>query len=199
MRGKTLFSTALALVAVLGTSLLPPAAQAADTPSAASPATGAFSFITGPGILTTWAYNNIKVSGASPATYVPKPTGAQAVATFPVVAHERTATFTGGSLRITNSKTGEFINCLNPAVDTLVMVVDCVMPDKTNKRLFAISAIDSVRSLPTVYTVTTSFTGMDLRIASQEIADYMNLKLHTNTFSPSVVFATGELTVTYAR
>ena len=40
---------------------------------------------------------------------------------------------------------------------------------------------------------------MDLKIASQEVADYMNLKLHTNTFSPSVVFATGELTVSYAR
>lgn len=196
---KAIFSTAVALSAVLGTALTLPPAFAADTTSSASPATGAFTFTTGPGILTTWAYNNIRVSGAAPATYVTKNNGTQAIADFPVVAREKTAIFTGGSLRITNAKTGDFINCLNPAIDTLVRVVDCVMPDKTNKRLFAISNIASVRSLPTVYSVNSSFTGMDLKIASQEVADYMNLKLHTNTFSPSVVFATGELTVSYAR
>lgn len=196
---KAIFSTAVALTAVLGTALTLPTASAADPTTSASPAVGAFTFTTGPGILTTWAYNNIKVSGISPATYVTKFNGATAIADFPVVAHEKTAIFTGGSLRITNAKTGEFINCLNPAVDTLVRVVDCVMPDKTNKRLFAISNIASVRSLPTIYSVNSSFTGMDLKIASQEVADYMNLKLHTNTFSPSVVFATGELTVSYAR
>lgn len=200
MRGKAIFSTVVALAAVLGPAIaLPTAATAAEPPSSAAPASGVFSFTTGPGILTTWAYNNIKVSGGSPAILVPKGTGAQAVAAFPIVAHERTAIFTGGSLRITNAKTGDFINCLNPAVDTLVMVVDCVMPDKTNKQLFAIAKIGTVRRLLTVTTVTTNYSGLDLRIADQEIADYMNAKLRTNTFSPSVVFATGELTVTYAR
>ncbi len=193
----TSLATLVAVVGVLAAA--PNAAMAADPVSTAEPASGAFTFTTGPGILTTWAYNNIKVSGAPPATYSPKNNGTQAIALFPVVAHEKTAIFTGGSIRITNAKTGDFINCLNPAVDTLVRVVDCVMPDKTNKRLFAISNIASVRSLPTIYSVNQSFTGMDLRIASQEVADYMNLKLHTNTFSPSVVFATGELTVSYAR
>ncbi len=198
MRTKAMLSTLVAVAALIGPAVLLPYSAQADTADA-EPATGAFTFTTGPGILTTWAYNTIKVSGTSPATYVTKNNGAQAIATFPVVAHEKTAIFTGGSLRITNSKTGDFINCLNPAVDTLVRVVDCVMPDKTNKRLFSISKIASFRSLPTLYTVNSSFTGMDLKIASQEIADYMNLKLHTNTFSPSVVFATGELTVSYPR
>ncbi len=199
MRAKAILSTAVALAALAGPALVLPSAAQADTGSTAAPATGAFTFTTGPGILTTWAYNNIRVSGAAPATYVTKNSGTQAIAEFPVVAHEKTAVFTGGSIRITNSKTGDYINCLNPAVDTLVRVVDCVMPDKTNKQLFAISNIGSFRSLPTIYSVNSSFTGMDLKIASQEIADYMNLKLHTNTFSPSVVFATGELTVSYAR
>lgn len=199
MRVKAILSTSVALTAVLGAALTLPPAFAADPSTNASPASGAFTFTTGPGILTTWAYNNIKVSVLPPALYFPRLSGAQAVAAFPVVAHEKSAVFTGGSLRITNSKTGDFINCMNPAVDTLVRVVDCVMPDKTNKRLFAISDIGSVRSLPTIYSVNTSYTGMDLKIASQEIADFMNLKLHTNTFSPSVVFATGELTVSYAR
>ena len=199
MRVRAILSTAVALAAVLGTALTLPSASAADPAPTAPPASGTFAFTTGPGILTTWAYNNIKVSGAAPATFVPKNNGTQADVTFPVVAHEKTAIFTGGSLRITNSKTGDFINCLNPAVDTLVRVVDCVMPDKTNKRLFAISNIATFRSLPTIYSVNQSFTGMDLKIASQDVADYMNLKLHTNTFSPSVVFATGELTVSYAR
>ncbi|MDO9484797.1 MAG: hypothetical protein Q7K25_01885 [Actinomycetota bacterium] len=198
MRTKAMLSTLVAVAALIGPAVLLPYSTQAVA-AEAEPATGAFTFTTGPGILTTWAYNTIKVSGTSPATYVTKNNGAQAIATFPVVAHEKTAIFTGGSLRITNSKTGDFINCLNPAVDTLVRVVDCVMPDKTNKRLFSISKIASFRSLPTLYTVNSSYTGMDLKIASQEIADYMNLKLHTNTFSPSVVFATGELTVSYPR
>ena len=198
MRAKAILTTMVAMVAVLGPALGLPGAANAET-TTAQPATGAFTFTTGPGILTTWAYNTIKVSSAAPASYAIKNNGAQAIIAFPVVAHEKTAFFTGGSLRITNTKTGDFINCLNPAVDTLVRVVDCVMPDKTNKRLFAISNIASVRSLPTIYSVNSSYTGMDLKIASQEMADYMNLKLHTNTFSPSVVFATGELIVSYAR
>ena len=199
MRAKAILTSVVTLATVVGAVAVGLNPAQAEPSTTASPASGAFSFTTGPGILTTWAYNSIKVTGASPAAYIPKNNGTQAFALFPVVAHEKTAVFTGGSIRITNTKTGDYINCLNPAVDTLVRVVDCVMPDRTNMQLFAISDMASVRSLPTIYSVNTSYTGMELKIASQEVADYMNLKLHTNTFSPSVVFATGELTVSYPR
>jgi len=191
--------TAAGVTALLVAALALPSSAIADPASPPIPATGAFTFTTGPGILTTWAYNDLKVSTTAPASNSSKNSGAQAVVAFPVVAKDKTAVFTGGQIRITNAKTGDYINCLNPAVDTLVRVVDCVMPDKTNKRLFAIAKIGSVKTLNSLYTSTSSFTGLDLKIASQEIADWMNLKLRTNTFSPSVVFATGELTVTYAH
>ncbi|MFA7323541.1 MAG: hypothetical protein WC005_04205 [Candidatus Nanopelagicales bacterium] len=199
MRRRMMLRTAAGVTALLVAALALPSSAIADPASPPIPATGAFTFTTGPGILTTWAYNDLKVSTTAPASNSSKNSGAQAVVAFPVVAKDKTAVFTGGQIRITNAKTGDYINCLNPAVDTLVRVVDCVMPDKTNKRLFAIAKIGSVKTLNSLYTSTSSFTGLDLKIASQEIADWMNLKLRTNTFSPSVVFATGELTVTYAH
>lgn len=199
MRGKLIVSTAVAALALLAAGTALPQAAQADTPPAPVPATGSFSFTTGPGILTTWDYNNIKLSTAAPAAYSTKNNGTQGIAGFPVVARQRTATFTGGQIRITNSKTGEFINCLNPAVDVLVKVVDCVMADKTNKRLFTIAKIGSVKTLTSIYTTTTSYTGLDLKIADQATADWMNAKLRTNSFSPSVVFATGELISTYSN
>ena len=199
MRGKLTVSTVVAAMALLAAGAALPQAAQADTPSAPVPATGSFSFTTGPGILSTWDYNNIKVSTAAPAAYSAKNNGTQGIASFPVVARQRTATFTGGQIRITNSKTGDFINCLNPAVDVLVKVVDCVMADKTNKRLFTIAKIGAVKTLTSVYTTTMSYTGLDLKITDQETADWMNAKLRTNTFSPSVVFATGELVSTYSK
>jgi hypothetical protein len=199
MRGKLIVSTAVAALALLAAGAALPQAAQADTTSTPVPATGSFSFTTGPGILSTWDYNNIKVSTSAPASYSTKNTGTQGTANFPVVARQQTAVFTGGQIRITNSKTGEYINCLNPAVDVLVKVVDCVMADKTNKRLFTIAKIGAVKTLNSVYTTTTSYTGLDLKITDQATADWMNAKLRTNTFSPSVVFATGELVSTYSK
>ena len=195
MRGKTIVSTAVASAAlILGSVLIPAAAHAEPTP-----ATGAFSFTTGPGILSTWAYNNLRVTTMLPTISISRNNGTQIASMFPVVAVERSANFTGGQIRITNTKTNDYINCMNPAVDVAVKVVDCVMADKTNKRLFAIAKIGAVKTLSSVYTTTNSYTGLDLKIADQATADWMNTKLKTNTFSPSVVFATGELTVTYGK
>lgn len=199
MRRTVLARTAAAAVILAMTAVAMPHASGADSTTGPIPAQGAFTFTTGRGILSTWTYNDIKLSTTAPAANVPKNSGTQALISFPVVARDRSAVFTGGQLRITNTKTGEFINCLNPAVDTTVRVVDCVMPDKTNKRLFAISRIGSVKTLSSLYSTTSNFTDMDLKIASQEIADWMNTKLRTNTFSPSVVFATSELLVTSSR
>lgn len=199
MRRSVLARTAAAAAVLATAALVLPAAAQADSTTGPIPAAGAFTFTTGRGILSTWTYNDIKLTTTSPATSVSKNSGTQALIAFPVVARDRSAVFTGGQLRITNTKTGDSINCLNPAVDTIVRVVDCVMPDRTNKRLFAISRIGEVRTLSSLYTSTSNYTDMDLKIASQEIADWMNLKLHTNTFSPSVVFATSELLVTSSR
>ena len=179
---------------IVGSALLPSVAHAEPIP-----ATGAFSFTTGPGILSTWAYNNLRVTTTLPTVSVARNNGTQITSVFPVVAKEKTANFTGGQIRITNTKTGDYINCLNPAVDVAVKVVDCVMADKTNKRVFAIAKIGSTKTLSSVYTTTNSYTGLDLKIVDQATADWMNAKLKTNTFSPSVVFATGELTVTYGK
>ena len=195
MRGKTIVSTAVATAALIAGGIAAPLAAHADP----TPATGAFSFTTGPGILSTWAYNNLRVTTTLPTVSVAKNNGTQITSVFPVVAVEKTANFTGGQIRITNTKTNDYINCLNPAVDVAVKVVDCVMADKTNKRMFAIAKIGSRKTLSSVYTTTNSYTGLDLRIIDQATADWMNAKLKTNTFSPSVVFATGELTVTYGK
>ena len=195
MRGKTIVSTAVATAALIAGGIAAPLAAQADP----TPATGAFSFTTGPGILSTWAYNNLRVTTTLPTISVAKNNGTQITSVFPVVAVEKTANFTGGQIRITNTKTNDYINCLNPAVDVAVKVVDCVMADKTNKRMFAIAKIGSRKTLSSVYTTTNSYTGLDLRIIDQATADWMNAKLKTNTFSPSVVFATGELTVTYGK
>ena len=195
MRGKTIVSTAVATAALIAGGIAAPLAAQADP----TPATGAFSFTTGPGILSTWAYNNLRVTTTLPTVSVAKNNGTQITSVFPVVAVEKTANFTGGQIRITNTKTNDYINCLNPAVDVAVKVVDCVMADKTNKRMFAIAKIGSRKTLSSVYTTTNSYTGLDLRIIDQATADWMNAKLKTNTFSPSVVFATGELTVTYGK
>jgi hypothetical protein len=195
MRRKSIVSTAVATAALIaGSALLPSAAHAEPIP-----ATGAFSFTTGPGILSTWAYNSLRVTTTLPTVSVSRNNGTQITSVFPVVAVEKTANFTGGQIRITNTKTSDYINCLNPAVDVAVKVVDCVMADKTNKRLFAIAKIGSTKTLNSVYTTTNSYTGIDLKILYQATADWMNAKLKTNTFSPSVVFATGELTVTYGK
>jgi len=199
MRGKLIVSTAVAALALLAAGTALPQAAQADSTTTPSPATGSFSFTTGPGILSTWDYNNIKISTSSPATYSTKTNGTQGLASFPVVARQRTATFTGGQIRITNSKTGDYINCLNPAVDVLVKVVDCVMADKTNKHLFTIAKFGSVKTFNSVYTTTTIYSDLDLKITDQATADWMNAKLRTNTFSPSVVFATGELVSTYSK
>lgn len=195
MRGKTIVSTAVATAALIAGGIAAPLAAHADP----TPATGAFSFTTGPGILSTWAYNNLRVTTSLPTISVAKNNGTQITSVFPVVAVEKTANFTGGQIRITNTKTNDYINCLNPAVDVAVKVVDCVMADKTNKRMFTIAKIGSKKTLSSVYTTTNSYTGLDLRIIDQATADWMNTKLKTNTFSPSVVFATGELTVTYGK
>ena len=120
MRGKSIVSTAVASAALIAGGIAAPLAAHAEP----IPATGAFSFTTGPGILSTWAYNNLRVTTTLPTVSVSRNNGTQITSVFPVVAKEKTANFTGGQIRITNTKTNDFINCLNPAVDMAVKVVD---------------------------------------------------------------------------
>ena len=68
-----------------------------------------------------------------------------------------------------------------------------------NRRLFVIKSITAKSNIYGTFTRTTIYRGMTLRVANTVMADYLNSALDVNIFSPSVTFATGELTVNTRR
>ena len=163
------------------------------------PATGTFAFTTANGILPTLSYANLVLTGIDPGRAVTATFNTSVTVTLPIVAKTGTANAAGGGFRITNTRTGASVRCSSPTVDTAARVVDCVLPDGSNARLFAISSIDEVRLVNGSTTRTTSFDGMALRVNGTAMADYLNKELSTNVFSASVTFANGSLDVTRAR
>jgi len=163
------------------------------------PATGSFAFITANGILPTWAYANLILVGVDPGRAVTTSGSTTATVTLPIVAKTGSANAAGGGFRITNTRTGRSVRCSSPTIDTTARVVDCVLADGSNARLFAIDSIDAVRIVTGNGSRTTTFDGMDLRVNGNEMADYLNRELGVNVFSPSVTFANATLDVTRAR
>lgn len=217
-RSSTLLRTGLiagsALACLLG---LATAAQATDSlPGAAAPeappkvttispaaapdvpeASGTFSFTTANGIAPTWKSYGITVSGISPGSALSNNPLTNVRVAFPIVAKDGTANFAAGGFKLTNMNTGDFVNCQTPVIDTRAKVVDCVMKDLKNRHLFRIVSIRSVQQSNGNYS-TSVYRGILLRVADQDTADFLNEELGANTFSPSVNFAGGQLTVTTA-
>jgi hypothetical protein len=178
----------LALVAVAP-------AQAVET----LPASGTFSFSTANGILPTWSAEDIVLIGVSPGSVVTTTTGTTARVSLPIVAKTGTANAAAGGFRLSNTVTGESVRCSNPVIDTRARLVDCVLADGTNAKVFTISAIASRSRVAGSSTVTTIFRGVRLRINGQAMADKLNDALDTYAFSPFVTIGTGDLIVTRDR
>lgn len=186
----------IAAACALGLALVAAApAQAVET----LPASGTFSFSTGNGILPTWSAEDIVLIGVSPGSVVTTSTGTTARVSLPIVAKTGTANAAAGGFRLSNTVTGESVRCSNPVIDTRARVVDCVLADGTNARLFTISAIRSRSRVTGSSTVTTVFRGVQLRLNGQVAADRLNEALGTYAFSPSVTIGTGDLIVTRDR
>lgn len=191
MRRRTIAvacTLALALVAAAP-------AQAAET----LPASGTFSFSTANGILPTWSAEDIVLIGVSPGSVVTTSTGTTARVSLPIVAKTGTANAAAGGFRLSNTVTGESLRCSNPVIDTRARLVDCVLADGTNAKVFTITAITSRSRVAGSSTITTIFRGVRLRINGQEMADMLNDALSTYAFSPSVTIGTGDLIVTRDR
>ena len=170
-------------------------ARAAET----LPASGTFSFSTANGILPTWSAEDIVLIGISPGSVVTTSTGTTARVSLPIVAKTGTANAAAGGFRLSNTVTGEAFRCSNPVIDTRARLVDCVLADGTNAKLFTITAITSRSRVAGSSTITTIFRGVRLRINGQEMADMLNDALSTYAFSPSVTIGTGDLIVTRDR
>ena len=184
----------LASLVICSLTGLAPRALAEDVP-----ADGEFVMTTSPGILPALTSDGIRLAGLNPASVVTNATTGSASATLPVVARNGTANATGGGLRFTNNATATSVICANPVVDTKARVIDCVIPGAANRELFVIHAL-GVRTVVTVRGQTTQrFTGMVIRVADSQAADYLNLQLRTNAFSPYVNLASADLTVTTPR
>jgi len=162
-------------------------------------ARGSFQFSTAPGILPTWNSQDLRLSGLSPATTLTNVGLGTVAVTLPVVARNGTATATAGGFRILNVDEQRSVICANPVVDTRALVIDCVVPGRGNMQLFAITSIDARSTSTTSSTQTQRFEGVDFRVASSAMADYLNDTLQTNVFSPYVTLGSGTLTVASAR
>jgi len=160
------------------------------------PATGAFSFLTGNGILPTWTSDDIVLIGVSPGAVTTAPSNLNARVTLPIVAKTGSANAAAGGFRLYNTKSGLGIRCSSPTIDTRAHVVDCVLPTGKNAALLAIRSIASVSQVKGSSTVTTIYRGMILRINGQPMADLLNTALDTTTFSPYVTVGSGDLIVT---
>lgn len=167
-------------------------------PVNADDASGNFFFTTANGIAPTWFSSGITLSGISPGSALSNSPLTRVRVSIPVVAKLGTANFAAGGFKIQNTKTREFVNCQTPVIDTRAKVIDCVLKDGTNAKLFAITSIGSVKQTLGYYD-STNYRGMKLQVANQEIADLLNDELSVNLFSPSVTFALAQLTVTSAR
>lgn len=163
------------------------------------PASGSFSFTTANGILPTWTAEDIAIIGVSPGSVVTATSALNARVSVPIIAKTGTANAAGGGFRFNNTDTNASVRCSNPTIDTRARVVDCVLADGENAHLFAITSIKSASRVTGSSTVTTVFKGVVLRIADQDMADYLNDELDTAVFSPSVNVGVGDLVVTRDR
>jgi len=180
---------AIALFAAAGLIFAAPA-QAKE-----QPATGNFTFTTGPGILPAWDSAGISVVGVSPGSVITNTTTSTARVNLPIVAKSGTANAAAGGFRFVNTTSGESFRCSVPSVDTRARVIDCVLPSGYNSTVFEISDIDERTKLNTLRSKTTVFEGMQLRIINREMANRLNDELNTTVFSASVVLGSGSLIV----
>lgn len=176
----------------------PAKTSGSTAPVNADEASGNFFFTTANGIAPTWSASGITLSGISPGSALSNSPLTRIRVSIPVVAKLGTANFAAGGFKIQNNKTREFVNCQTPVIDTRAKVIDCVLKDGTNSRLFAITSIATIKQTVGYYD-STNYRGMKLQVADQEIADFLNEELSVNLFSPSVTFALAQLTVTSAR
>lgn len=160
------------------------------------PAAGTFSFTTANGILPTWASEDIVIVGVSPGSVVTASSNLTARVSVPIIAKTGTANAAGGGFRLINTSTSASVRCSNPTIDTRARLVDCVLPDGTNRALFRISEIRTRSTVIGASTITTIFRGVQLRINGQAQADYLNDTLDSTSFSPYVTVGKGDLVVT---
>jgi hypothetical protein len=176
----------------------PAKTSGSTAPVNANDASGNFFFTTANGIAPTWFASGITLSGISPGSALSNSPLTRVRVSIPVVAKLGTANFAAGGFKIQNTKTREFVNCQTPVIDTRAKVIDCVLKDGTNAKLFAITSIASAKQTLGYYD-STNYRGMKLQVADQDVADMLNDELSVNLFSPSVTFAIAQLTVTSAR
>ena len=170
----------------------------ASTPVDADEASGRFAFTTANGILPTWTFENIRVTGVSPGSAITDAKGTRTRVTIPIIATKGSANFAAGGFRLTNIETGDFVNCATPVIDTKARVVDCVVKG-TNRQILAITKFGTRSTVLGPSFTTTTWRGLELRVADTAMADYLNETLETNAFSPSVRVATAELSVSRPR
>lgn len=185
--------------AVALTLAISPHAAAAFTNPNTIPATGTFTFTTAPGIVPAWERESIVLTAVTPASVTDLTVTATSRLTMPVVAKTGSANALSGGFRLTNTKTRESIRCLIPTLDTKARILDCVLDNAENGKIFTIETIGSRVSTTQDGLRTTEFTGMQFKVASSEVASTLNTKLSTTVFTTSVVIATGELEVSWVR
>lgn len=161
-------------------------------------ASGRFTFTTGNGIFPTWDTAGIRLTGVSPGSVITNAQATKARVRIPVVAINGSTVFAAGGFRLTNVKTGDFINCATPAIDTRALVIDCSVQG-TNLKLFRITSMDRPVRVNGTYTTTSVYRGVELRVANSSMAKLMNERLSTNVFSSFVIVGNGELSVTVDR
>lgn len=187
----------LTLACALG--LIAAAAPAAHALPDTEPVNGTFSFSTANGILPTWEAEDIVLVGSAPASVTTTSTGTRARVRMPLVARTGTAYAAAGGFRLTNTETGDSVRCASPTIDTRARVVDCVMADGTNAKIFTITKIRSRSRFTGSSTITTIYRGMELKIDGQDMADLLNDSLDTYSFSPYVRVGMGDLIITEDR
>lgn len=193
-RRLTALTGAVAL-ACAGTLAATSPAQAYDT----NPASGIFTFTTAPGVLPAWDTANITLVGISPGGVTTTAFETSATVTLPIQAKTFTANATAGGFRFLNTRTNQSVRCQVPTIDTRARVVDCVLADGTNEQVFAITEIRSRTKINSDETLSTLFSGIELRFLDSDVVDRLNRDLSTTVFSESVKVATGDLLVTRAR
>jgi len=199
MRRHLITATNFLLAAAMLTVGAAAPAQATDRPVTERPATGTFSWTTGPGIVPALDSAGISIVGVSPGSVITNTTTRTARVSLPVVAKSGTANATAGGFRFVNNQTGASVRCSVPTVDTRARVVDCVLPTGYNAAIFEIAEIETRSKVNTSSTLTTIFQGMQLRIINREMATRMNTELDTSVFSSSVVLGNGSLIVSRSR
>jgi hypothetical protein len=193
-RRLTALTGAVAL-ACAGTLAAIAPAQAYDT----NPASGIFTFTTAPGVLPAWDTANITLVGISPGGVTTTAFETSATVTLPIQAKTFTANATAGGFRFLNTRTNQSVRCQVPTIDTRARVVDCVLADGSNEQVFAITEIRSRTKINSDETLSTLFSGIELRFLDSDVVDRLNRDLSTTVFSESVKVATGDLLVTRSR